>query len=1024
MKKILSVFVCLALALSLGVGVYASGEAASGEASSAGGGALPSGGSFGDVTTGVVNNSVILVEGGVLSVNEEGAEVFELAADGGITAEAITGLHLENSTVANGADTDQGITGITFVDGSGTVGGPEGYYAVDEADDPMARPAVTATEDGSGYSNVIILAGEDSVFSRQSAEIADGAAVAIGGTASEGTVLTIENTYLWTEGFKRTALFADDQAAEVVVRDSRIVCPGAENYKLGWQALYGGARATLLQAGDSWFYNSSIVTEGWGGLAIDSSPELDLYAVNCQVDVLGGGYVSYTPGDGSINFYGVNALSAQYGVFVTGNSCAYLHAIGDSDEAAQTYMTQADMEAALVTEDGQTHIVADYAAYLTHQGGGNSTTTEATLFAENTVLSTVTDTYIADNSHFLNDSYGGTSWFWTEFWRGSTCLCRSTNATFELENVTLESRTGVVFRTVINWEGASKSFSLEDGDEAVGNTLIMRDMDVTGDIRNDDIYRDLYVDMTDTTVTGAMVSTTVETWNAMFTVEALEQSDAYQAALAEQASWAEAVPNATYDAEYPYAEAEIDLAQVSENLTMAEYHTCNGIHLTMDAGSAWYVSGDSQLVSLTVADGAVIGAVDGVDMEIYVNCNMDDAGFFDPTTGTQVEELTAGVYEGVVIVCADVASGEASGASELNEGAGEGALSSGSSIVLKGAKLLDSQYDGQQLDVLVQDGVITAVGEDLTGDVVIDLTGYTLMPGLIDAHVHVAGADYGLDLLAVWAAHGITSVREEGMLSTLGEEDLYGLIEAANAAAENAYLVSCGKYLDVTGGYGMGPTGNMGVVISTAQEAADEIAYKAALGYTQVKVGINSDDHRMTAEEFTAIIDTAHALDMTVAAHVNYAAYLEELVGYGIDEAAHTPNDAMSQELIAAMVEAGVAMNTSGAESYPEQKAANLGAFYEAGGLVTVGTDLMRNYDSCMTALIGELTALTDAGLTVQQVIACATHNNAQALGIQAGDIAAGLEADLIAVEGDVDGTFAALEDVSFVMNNGVVIVG
>ncbi len=361
-----------------------------------------------------------------------------------------------------------------------------------------------------------------------------------------------------------------------------------------------------------------------------------------------------------------------------------------------------------------------------------------------------------------------------------------------------------------------------------------------------------------------------------------------------------------------------------------------------------------------------------------------------------------------------------------------GALASGEpsgeaegSIVLRGAKLLDSYYNGQVLDVRVENGVIAAIGKNLAGDTVIDLSGCTLMPGMIDSHVHVAGSGgYNIDLLTTWAEHGITSVREEGMLSTSGEMEFKPLIDESNAEAGAAYLVSCGKYLDVAGGYGMGPTGNMGITIETAEEAAAEIEYKAELGYPQVKIGINSDEKRMTAEQFEAIIDTAHENGMPVAAHVNYARHLEELVGYGIDEAGHTPSDEMSGTLIDGMVEASVSMNTSGAENYEDIKIANLKAFYEAGGIITVGTDLMRNYDTCMQALSGEMAVLAKAGLSVQEVIACATRNNARALGLHTGEIAVGYEADFLAVSGDVDESFAALNEPAFVMSDGVVVIG
>ena len=510
----------------------------------------------------------------------------------------------------------------------------------------------------------------------------------------------------------------------------------------------------------------------------------------------------------------------------------------------------------------------------------------------------------------------------------------------------------------------------------------------------------------------------------MFTPEALEASPAYDAALAEQASWAEEIPNPTYDADYPYADFVLDLDLVSANLTLPETDVIRGAHLTMNSGAVWNVTGDSTLVSLTVSEGAQItGAA-----EIYVNC-----GGFDITKGELVDSLPAGEYANVVILAGNGAEfdtvmidGEEYVALADILALADSASAGSPSVVLKGAGILDASHNGEVLDVLVQDGRIAAVGEDLTGDEVIDLTGYTLMPGLIDSHVHVAGsAGYGIENLTTWAQHGITSVREEGMLSTSGEMEFIDLIEEANADPQSAYLVSCGKYFDVSGGYGMGPTGNMGIVIENEDDIIEEIDLKAELGYPQIKLGINSDTNRMSAEQFVTAIDWAHENDMPVAAHINYARYLEELVGYGLDEAAHTPSDEMSGALIDSMVANDVRMNTSGSENYEEQKIANLKAFYDAGGFITVGTDLMRNYESCMTSLASEMAVLAKAGLSVQEVIACATHNNALALGIgDTGDILPGYQADIVAVKGGVDGSFAALSDISFVMNDGVVIVG
>ena len=177
-----------------------------------------------------------------------------------------------------------------------------------------------------------------------------------------------------------------------------------------------------------------------------------------------------------------------------------------------------------------------------------------------------------------------------------------------------------------------------------------------------------------------------------------------------------------------------------------------------------------------------------------------------------------------ILLCAAMALSLGVCAFASGEPTEEVAPAPGGSIVLKGAKLLDAYYNGQLLDVLVVDGVIAEIGKNLAGDTVIDLTGCTLMPGMIDSHVHVAGSTgYGIDLLTTWAQHGITSVREEGMLSTSGEMEFAPLIEEANADPTSAYLVSCGKYFDREGGYGMGPTGNMGIVVTTPEEVIAEI---------------------------------------------------------------------------------------------------------------------------------------------------------------------------------------------------------
>ena len=73
--------------------------------------------------------------------------------------------------------------------------------------------------------------------------------------------------------------------------------------------------------------------------------------------------------------------------------------------------------------------------------------------------------------------------------------------------------------------------------------------------------------------------------------------------------------------------------------------------MSMDGDSSWTVAGDSSLYSLTLADGAQLRAPAGHELEIYVDCEMDNEDlFYDHTGGTRVETLAPGEYTGVVIL--------------------------------------------------------------------------------------------------------------------------------------------------------------------------------------------------------------------------------------------------------------------------------------------------------------------------------------------------------------------------------------
>lgn len=408
------------------------------------------------------------------------------------------------------------------------------------------------------------------------------------------------------------------------------------------------------------------------------------------------------------------------------------------------------------------------------------------------------------------------------------------------------------------------------------------------------------------------------------------------------------------------------------------------------------------------------------------------------------------------------------------------------SYLLKNARLLDAAYHNAPLDVLVEGRQIQAIGKKLRGDQEIDLEGYTLLPGFIDAHVHVAVFDDAFkdDAVKPWAYNGVTTVRELGMLSVLPQADYAQWIKQNNEDPKSARVIATGKYIDVAGGYGAGPNPNhpVGNLITTAEEAADAVTQAHKLGFPGIKIGIH--DGRMdttphlSPEMAKAVCDRAKSHGMWVTSHIGICKGAGFMLEAGVRELAHTPSDPIPDEMIQWMVEHGVVMDTTVGDPGkamepppgmdmpggpggpgepggpggpggmpnlmpinfdPEKMAAekkarwkvmveNLGRYYRAGGKIVTGTDLIHSRDFSKDAVIPvpELRALTSVGIPLQDAIKAGTIAAAEVVGTgkEEGLIEVGRMANLIAVKGPVDESFEALnrENVKLVLHYGAVI--
>ena len=96
---------------------------------------------------------------------------------------------------------------------------------------------------------------------------------------------------------------------------------------------------------------------------------------------------------------------------------------------------------------------------------------------------------------------------------GACIVTKSANAYIVLDGAVMDSWKGVLIHTMVNSD--SNVNSIADGDETVGSTVVMQNMDVTGDIIHDDYQRELYLTLDNTTLTGAVYCNTCEDWNAL-----------------------------------------------------------------------------------------------------------------------------------------------------------------------------------------------------------------------------------------------------------------------------------------------------------------------------------------------------------------------------------------------------------------------------------------------------------------------------------------------------------------------------
>lgn len=374
----------------------------------------------------------------------------------------------------------------------------------------------------------------------------------------------------------------------------------------------------------------------------------------------------------------------------------------------------------------------------------------------------------------------------------------------------------------------------------------------------------------------------------------------------------------------------------------------------------------------------------------------------------------------------------------------EGYLALTNATVLEGEDLEPIN----RAEVLIKDGTIIEVGEEGKIDIppgakVLDLTSYTLMPGLIDMHVHLGPQTYkaneepGIlempklvfdwvrfypDTRRAFLENGVTTVRdlgnEHGWIMELRRHLRDGSLEGPRLFAAGPIFTTPGGHPVAT--FGVDPASDSVRLPSTTEEARRAVKELASgedradlIKVVQERGGPGRDLEPIAPEVLDAIVTEAHEQGLAVTAHWGTLEDLEDVLAAGVDGLEHVEAravlDGWPEDVLDRLVEQNVpitpTLSVTDAVLPPQissQLRLRVGELYAAGGWIVVGSDAPINGVPFGAGVHRELELLVDCGLTPQEALRAATIEAARALRTDSiGAIEPGRAADLLVVDGD-----------------------